>query len=510
VKPMIAGGLRTIVVAIALTTGALHVSAQQVASSSPAKPVASASGFIGVVVDSIHGGPLVGVEVSVVGTEHGARSDSRGRFRIDSVPAGAYRLAISHPLFDTLGLSPTTQQITVTPHHYVVVALGTPSARTLRRKLCPTADTTATPSFIMGRVRDADTGRPAAGAHISMEYSTTAVTLAAGVRRDMRIRRAVADAEGTYVICGLESDLRGTLQAESAGVTTGEVETSLDGKVIALRSLSTGSAEIGEVSVPSTTAGTPRDSSLVAPDSGAATMQRVQRVQRVQRGRASVTGFVLDPAGLPLVGVIVAVTSTAATARTGPNGEFTLVDLPSGTQELAVRYVGFDPTMLPIELSSRATQSVTIRLQRAPTSLPPVVVTSKTNAALIRLGFFDRQKASAGFFITPDEVAKAQPHVVTDLMYLVPGWQVQTNSSGLTVLLPPRSAFAEGKSSCINVFVDHALLNRLAPGEFDSAIPARDVVAVEVYSRSTVPAEFARALQSCVTIVVWTRARVEK
>ena len=507
VKPMIAGGLRTIVVAIALTTGALHVSAQQVASSSPAKPVASASGFIGLVVDSIHGGPLVGVEVSVVGTERGARSDSRGRFRIDSVPAGAYRLAISHPLFDTLGLSPTTQQITVTPHHYVVVALGTPSARTLRRQFCPTADTTATPSFIMGRVRDADTGRPAAGAHISMEYSTTAVTLAVGVRRDTRVRRAVADAEGTYVICGLESDLRGTLQAESAGVTTGEVETSLDGKVIALRSLSTGFAEIGEVSVRATTAGTPRDSSLVAPDYAAATMQRVQRMQR---GRASVTGFVLDPAGLPLVGVIVAVTSTAATARTGPNGEFTLVDLPSGTQELAVRYVGFDPTMLPIELSSRATQSVTIRLQRAPPSLPPVIVTSKTNAALIRLGFFDRQKASAGFFITPDEVAKAQPRVVTDLMYLVPGWQVQTNSSGLTVLLPPRSAYAEGKSSCMNVFVDHALLTRLAPGEFDSAVPARDVVAVEIYSKSTAPAEFARAGQSCVTIVVWTRARVEK
>ena len=506
-KPMIAGGLRTIVVAIALTTGALHVSAQQVASSSPAKPVASASGFIGLVVDSIHGGPLVGVEVSVVGTERGARSDSRGRFRIDSVPAGAYRLAISHPLFDTLGLSPTTQQITVTPHHYVVVALGTPSARTLRRQFCPTADTTATPSFIMGRVRDADTGRPAAGAHISMEYSTTAVTLAVGVRRDTRVRRAVADAEGTYVICGLESDLRGTLQAESAGVTTGEVETSLDGKVIALRSLSTGFAEIGEVSVRATTAGTPRDSSLVAPDYAAATMQRVQRMQR---GRASVTGFVLDPAGLPLVGAIVAVMWTAATARTGPNGEFTLVELPSGTQELAVRYVGFDPTMLPIELSSRATQSVTIRLQRAPPSLPPVIVTSKTNAALIRLGFFDRQKASAGFFITPDEVAKAQPRVVTDLMYLVPGWQVQTNSSGLTVLLPPRSAYAEGKSSCMNVFVDHALLTRLAPGEFDSAVPARDVVAVEIYSKSTAPAEFARAGQSCVTIVVWTRARVEK
>ena len=232
-------------------------------------------------------------------------------------------------------------------------------------------------------------------------------------------------------------------------------------------------------------------------------------MQRVQRGRASVAGFVLDPDGLPLVGAIVAVTSTAATARTGSRGEFTLAELPSGTQELAVRSVGFDPAVLPIELTTRATQSVTVRLQRAPPSLPPVVVSSKTDAALIRLGFFDRQKASAGFFITPDQVAQAQPRVVTDLIYLVPGWQVQTNSSGLTVLLPPRSAYAEGASACMNVFIDHALLTRLAPGEFDSAIPARDVVAVEVYSRSTVPAEFARAGQSCVTIVVWTRARVE-
>lgn len=502
---MIAGGLCTVVAAIAVIASAPRASAQP-ATGTHAQADTPASGFIGVVVDSIHGGPLVGVEVTVVGTGRSARSDVRGRFRIDSVPAGAYRLAISHPLFDTLGISPTTQQITVAPHRYVVVALGTPSARTLRQELCASSDTTATPSFIMGRVRDADTGRPAAGAHVSMEYSTTAVTLAGGVRRDTRVRRAIADGDGTYVICGLESDLHGTLQAESAGVTTGEVATSLDGKVIALRSLSTGTAEIGEVSVRSNAAGASPDTSSGTRGTGLT----ATTLQRVQRGRASVTGFVLDSAGSPVVGALVVVTSTAATARTGARGEFTLVELPSGTQELAVRNVGFDPAMLPVELSIRATQSVTIHLQRAPPSLPPVVVTSKTEASLIRLGFYDRQKASAGFFLTPDEVAKAQPRVVTDLMYLVPGWQVQTNSSGLTVLLPPRSAYAEGASSCMNVYVDHALLTRLAPGEFDSAIPARDVVAVEVYSRSTVPAEFARAGQSCVTIVVWTRARVDK
>jgi hypothetical protein len=416
-------------------------------------------------------------------------------------PPGTYRLALSHPLFDTLGFSPTTQPITVAPLHYVVVALGTPSPRTLRHQLCPTSDTVATPSLIMGRVRDADAGTPAAGAYISMVYSTTTVSLTSGVRHENRVRRVTAEADGTYVICGLPSDLHGTLQVERAGMTTAEVETSLSGKVVALRSLSTGS---GEIAVAPKTPNSPEDSS----HSARASRQVTSAASGLQRGRASVTGFVLDSLGLPLAGAIVAVTSTAATTRTGSRGEFTLAELPSGTQELAVRRVGFDPALLSVELTIQETRSVTVRLHRPPPSLPVVAITSKTDAGLIHLGFFDRQKSSAGYFITPDEIAKAQPRVVSDLMFLVPGWQVQSTSDGLTRLLPPRSAYAEGASACINVFVDGALMTRLAPGEFDSAIGARSVVAMEVYSAASVPAEYARAGQNCWTIIVWTRARV--
>jgi hypothetical protein len=505
------GRIPSLIVGIAVSLGicAAQSPAQQAAAPQPATPRVFAaeivaSGFIGMVVDSIHGGPLAGAKVDVAGTARYAISDGRGRFRIDSVPPGDYRLEISHPLFDTLGLSLTTQKISVTPHHFVVVALGTPSARTLRHERCPSADTMSTPSFITGRLRDADTGLPAAGANVSFAYSALAVALASGVHHDVRVRRAVADADGMYAICGLESDLVGSVQAEHAGVATAEVETALNGSVIALRSLSTGSSASNE-----------------SPNSGGAARDSAQPAERqirsatssndqLQHGTASLSGRVLDPAGAPVVGAIVAVSSTAATTRTGSRGEFSLRELPSGTQEVAVRNLGFDPAAVPVELTSRTPQSVTVTLHRAAPSLPPVVVTSKTDAGLARLGFFDRQKASAGFFITPEEVAQAQPRVVTDLIFLVPGWQVQTNSSGLTVLLPPRSAYAEGASSCMNVYIDHALMTRLSPGEFDSAIPARDVVAVEVYSRSTVPAEFARAGESCVTIVVWTRARVEK
>jgi hypothetical protein len=499
---LVGAGCLTIRVASALVVSALYLSAQQDAAPRTSVPAVVQSGFIGVVVDSIHGGPLVGVEIGVLGTERSSTSDKMGRFRIDGIPPGEYRLTLSHPLFDTLGLSPTTQQITVTPHHYVVVALGTPSARTLRRQLCPKTDTTATPSFIMGRIRDADTGAPAAGAQVSMVYSTTAVALSSGVRSELRVRRTTAEPDGTYVICGLESDLRGTLFAERAGVPTAEIGTALDGKVIALRSLSTGSGDI--VVVPSGSSGSPDSSQSsrgpdhVAPSSGG-----------LMRGPASVTGFVLDSSGVPLAGAIVAVTSTAAATRTGTHGEFTLTDLPSGTQELAVRDVGFDPASLAVELRARYPRSVTVRLHRAIPSLAPVVVTNKVNVDLSRLGFFDRRQSGPGHFITPEQVAQAQPRVVSDLMYLVPGWQVQTSSSGLTVLLPPRSAYAEGASACVNVFIDGALMTNLAPGEFDSVVGARDVVAMEVYSGASVPAEFARN-GGCVTIVVWTRARVGK
>ena len=55
--------------------------------SAPA-PAASAgapvSGAVGVVGDSIHGGPLVGAVVSLVGTDRKGTTDSTGKFRIDS------------------------------------------------------------------------------------------------------------------------------------------------------------------------------------------------------------------------------------------------------------------------------------------------------------------------------------------------------------------------------------------------------------------------------------------
>src|SRR4051812_48823639 len=68
------------------------------------RPAASTlSGVLGIAVDSIHGGPLVGATVRISDLGRETTTDAKGYYRIDSVPPGQYRISLHHPLLDTLG-----------------------------------------------------------------------------------------------------------------------------------------------------------------------------------------------------------------------------------------------------------------------------------------------------------------------------------------------------------------------------------------------------------------------
>ncbi|MDQ3515984.1 MAG: carboxypeptidase-like regulatory domain-containing protein, partial [Gemmatimonadota bacterium] len=73
-----------------------------------------ATGFTileGTVQDSLHGGFAIGASVTVGGTMRFALTDSLGRFRIDSIPAGDHQIAIFHPTLDTLGVRVLTPPV---------------------------------------------------------------------------------------------------------------------------------------------------------------------------------------------------------------------------------------------------------------------------------------------------------------------------------------------------------------------------------------------------------------
>jgi hypothetical protein len=67
-------------------------------------PAAGIAALHGTVMDSLHGSVLVGALVRVDNSTHEGFTDSTGRYRIDSIPAGMHRLVVVHPLLDTLGI----------------------------------------------------------------------------------------------------------------------------------------------------------------------------------------------------------------------------------------------------------------------------------------------------------------------------------------------------------------------------------------------------------------------
>jgi hypothetical protein len=79
------------------------------------------SRIIGVVADSVDGTPLQGAEVIVSGVATTVRTDSLGRFTIDSLPPGTYQVGVFHPLLESLGITLATKPFVIGPDSAGVV-----------------------------------------------------------------------------------------------------------------------------------------------------------------------------------------------------------------------------------------------------------------------------------------------------------------------------------------------------------------------------------------------------
>lgn len=122
----------------------------------------------GVVLDRMRDGPLPGAVVSVVGTEHEARTDTNGRFSIDAVPTGLHYLSVEHPLLDAWGVEARPQSIEVSAGMPSVVELATPTFRQAALDLCLAAGVDAS-TAITGTVVGPD-ALPIPGIRVQLTY----------------------------------------------------------------------------------------------------------------------------------------------------------------------------------------------------------------------------------------------------------------------------------------------------------------------------------------------------
>ena len=455
----------------------------------PAGAAAAATkfGFLqGVVTDSIHGEPLSGALVQVEGTGRMGATDSLGRFLVDSIPPGAYRLIVEHPMIDTLGISLVTPKMSFEASSITRATVGVPSAAFLTNIFCPGSKRVLGPGALVGRIREPDTDIPAEGARVSFVWydpDPPGLPASIKIKKVPRVRSTEVNADGVYKLCGLPDTFEGKLQAQRKdGGATAEVTVTQSDAVLTLRSMS------------------------VAPMAVAAATDSTGA--KLQKGNARVFGRVLNASGGPVANARVGVMGASSATKTRENGEFVLDSLPSGTQALVVRQLGYSPTEQTVELSSRTPARVTVKLGVFVPTLSAVEVVSARDRGLQKVGFSERKRSSTGgYFLDPDMLEKRNASRLSDFLTTTPGLRVVNGGNGQVSLVSTRGT--AGGNGCVTVFMDGAEWKQLDAGDLDSFVRPGEVSAIEVYPSTNVPAQFTTVGSSCAAVVVWTKLRVE-
>jgi hypothetical protein len=456
--------------AILLASPAL-LGAQNPAATNPsATPVTGTARITGVVVDSLHARYLSDASIVMEGVSRDAHTDSLGRFTIDSLPAGIYRLGVVHALLDTLGISLETKPFRLGPDSTTTVILAIPSAATIVRGACSANVDSSARSAIVGRVIDPETLAPVPRAEVTLAWAEVEVFQGSRVRRTSRFARDSTDSLGVFKFCGLPRSLSATMIARFGEAVTGEIPVALgDGPVELLA----------------------RTVALAPSDKANLT------------GNAAVSGVVTLDDSRSLAGTSVELEGTKISTVTNDKGEFTLGNLPSGSKILVLRHIGFAAALVPVELSSHAEQKIKARLSQFRTALDPVLIKARRLAALDKVGFNQRRKTSFGYYITPEQLEKVHPAIVTDNLVQVPGLRLTSGVNGNIV-----SSVRTTGSGCVQFYVDDTPYRELHPGDLNTFVAAAEVVAVEVYQESAVPLEYQPGGTSCTTILLWTRFKV--
>jgi hypothetical protein len=458
---------------------------------------ASGARLSGVVHDSIARAPLAGAWVQLAALEGGAAaartalSDSLGRYAFEDVPDGRYALGFYHALLDSLGIEPPVHTVTMRARRAQRVDLAVPSGPTLGAIICRAAAGADSAvvlggAAVIGVVRDARTGTPAADATVSGEWMEISFRAAGTERRRPRLLVATG-ANGWYALCN--APLGGTMfvQAARGADSTDLIEAVVPKDGFLRRDLYLGAARVARAAPSSLL----RDSLAMAP-----------RLTRVGDGRLH--GLVLSAAAMrPLAGAIVRLVDGPMT-RADERGEWTLGGLPSGTRTLEVRAVGYYPVRRAVDVIDGAAP-VRVALNTFQAVLDTVKIVARYTDDPQGSGFEQRQRSGMGRMVTGDDLRKRGIIETSDIFRIVP----MVRRVGDQLLM--RSAFkliegGDGDHSCApSVFLNGMNLFQASASEIDRLVPPAKVRAIELYDESFVPPQFQQGLSGCGSILIWTK-----
>ena len=437
---------------------------------------------------------LVHLESDTAGTVT-ALVDASGRYRVDSLPAGRYLVQVSHPTLDSLDVTLPPGQLRIAAGKPNRSDFSLPSGERLRTMVCPGVPLGPEKAVVAGHVIDADTEAPLVGAQVVAMWNEISI--------DRKTREIVTQQKqttvstrrgGEYRLCGVPAakSLAVQLQhAGRAGAATQIVVSPEEGVVVRDFSLSMRSA-------PTIAAldSIERLASTIRPDSttGAAAPPRPELELT---GDATLTGTVRTSSGLPLANAEVRVRHGRASTLTDGAGRFVLGSLPSGTQMLLVRQIGYALAERPVELRSNRSLDVKVQLTRAVT-LDSVRVLASPRPSLAEFEH-NRKTNLHGRFLTLTDIQRSRARNTSDLLPLLGGYVLM----GRTPLVKMKDTDYDppGTHSCkgANVIIDG--VDGL---EIDDVLP-NQIAGIELYKdAASAPLQYA-GRANCGVIVIWLR-----
>jgi len=441
----------------------------------PTAPLAAQTTVVGTVTDSVGHHPLAGALVQLASSGSFVKStntDSLGSYRIDSVPPGKYLLGFFHPTLDSLGIDVSPKQVTVVAAGEQHVDLAIPPAQRIAAQLCHDAKGNDSTGLLIGHVRDAETRQPRTGS-VTVLWMELSIGQG-GVHRSRQQIPIKTDNLGWFAMCGLPSDAVMQASAQAGDEESGFVELQVPAGGLLLRDFLVSHAD-----------------SVVPVYDDSSAVKGVLPLPMLRRGSARVSGVVHNDKGKPVVNAQVSVPGTGVDGRTAETGTFQLGGLPSGTQTVEVRAIGFEPKRVAVDLTRDRLTTLDVLLDHPVQTLDAVKIYGKGNAAMAE--FQRRLKAGWGHILTPADIARRGALQATDLFRTMPGVRVaQGRGFSNTILV---------RGCKPTVYLNGMRMDDDAASDIDMLVNPSELTAVEVYTAASRPAEFFG--NSCGSVVLW-------
>lgn len=447
-------------VAASLVTVFLRPSSLHAQVRAGAAPVADT--IRGLAYDSLSWQPLRGALVTAEPGGLTAVTDSLGRFVIVS-PVPVTRLVAFHEQADRLGLGDLAATRPDSGATWARPIVATPSISTIWQRLCAPARRPGNGNggIVFGSIIAADGRTRVAGLGLVLQWES--VRSLADTAKQLESITTRSDSVGSFVFCGVQ--------------------------------------DFGPAAVVASSSQWRSDNVLVPAD--ASSLRRVDLVVGPREGAgafATVGGYVYDDTGAIVPGATVSIGGYAGEIASGPNGRFTLQNVPTGSRMIAARKVGYLSTGQQLDITDKGIPRVDLRITKATVTLNTVETRDTRVMTRDARELAERRVANKGRFL---DSTYFRGYVETrQALDAAPGLRTQVGRA-------PGDFILRGRGDCVATLWVNAVREPMTFDNMLARVDKDNIAAVEIYpSENMAPTRFQTPGNACAVVLLWTKTHI--